>query len=151
MLPWESDYAQRNAAIIFSGDILVFFIALTSVLLLQFLINKKLKLSIFPEASVTLVFGLFLGGLVIAFTNHQSYSETSSSVGDLYLGFSSEVFFYGLLPSIVFNSGFHVHSDHFFKNFAGILNLAIFGTIISTIIVGLGLYEIGRASCRERV
>ena len=136
MLPWESLFAQDDSEIIFSRSILVFFVALVCVLLLQFLVSKKLKLSVFSESSVTLMFGIFLGGLVVAFTKHQT-----SSAG--YLGFSSEIFFYCLLPSIVFNSGFHVHSDHFFKNIVGILNLAVIGTIISTIIVGVGVYVLG--------
>ena len=46
----------------------------------------------------------------------------------------------GFLPPIIFNSGYHLKRRLFYENFVGIIALAIFGTIISILIVSFGLY-----------
>ncbi len=54
-----------------------------------------------------------------------------------------ETFFLVMLPPIMFDAGFTLHKGYFFKNIISIFVLAVFGTIISTFVVGAGLYVWG--------
>ena len=56
------------------------------------------------------------------------------------LNFSEATFFFGFLPPILFNSGFHMRRRIFYSNMDGILSLAFMGSIISTCVLSTGLY-----------
>ena len=60
------------------------------------------------------------------------------------LGFNPHVFFFGFLPPIIFNSGFHLKRRLFYQNFGGIFCLAIMGTCISILIVSCGIFLLSR-------
>lgn len=44
-----------------------------------------------------------------------------------------QVFFYALLPPIIFDAGFAMHNARFFSNLGTILLFAVFGTVVSTV------------------
>lgn len=54
--------------------------------------------------------------------------------------FDVELFFFVLLPAIIFECGFSVHRQRFFKNFGTILTFAIVGTFITAFAIGALFY-----------
>jgi sodium/hydrogen exchanger 8 len=57
--------------------------------------------------------------------------------------FNEEIFFFLLLPPIIFESGFSLETKSFFRNFDGICALAFGGTLISTVVVGVFVWLAG--------
>lgn len=54
--------------------------------------------------------------------------------------FKPEVFFFVLLPPIIFEAGYTMKRKSFFSNMGTILMFAVLGTLVSTLIIGYGLY-----------
>ena len=55
---------------------------------------------------------------------------------------SPQAFFVILLPPIIFEAGYSLHKGNFFTNLGSICVFAIAGTIISTVLVGLGSLQL---------
>jgi len=54
-----------------------------------------------------------------------------TNIGSEILGFSPSMFFFGFLPPIIYNSGYHLKRISFYNSIVPILSLAIVGTLIS--------------------
>eukprot|EP00051_Salpingoeca_urceolata_P025863 m.471454 g.471454 ORF g.471454 m.471454 type:complete len:590 (+) comp20375_c4_seq1:149-1918(+) len=54
--------------------------------------------------------------------------------------FDPEIFFFVLLPPIIFFAGYELKQRHFFKNIAAVIAFALGGTIATCFIIGLLLY-----------
>jgi sodium/hydrogen exchanger 8 len=122
---------------IITAEYLLLFLALFCLsLVLQFYVGKVWKLHYLPESGATVLLGMFVGGLIRLVGN-----DTSDSL----LGFDATIFFIGFLPPIIFNSGYQINRRLFFKNMGGILLLAVAGTAVSTVIIGVGLWALGQA------
>ena len=102
--------------------------------LLQVLVVKRITWLSGSGASILL--GLFLGW-IIAFATVDG-SEANE------LMFKRELFFYVLLPPIIFEAGFSMRTTAFFRNMTTILLYSVLGTVISTVVIGMGLFGLAR-------
>lgn len=91
-----------------------------------------------PESAAAIVVGIIVGGL--AKLVYPSNEELK------FLSFESEIFFFILLPPIIFEAGYSLQKKDFLDNFWSISLYAVFGTIISTFIVGYLVFAIGLAN-----
>ncbi|CAI7849756.1 unnamed protein product [Closterium sp. NIES-53] len=115
-----------------SSEILACSFLMATTMLVAY-ISKKHHWVYFPESSAALVLGMVFGVLSLILED------------DLAFTFSPEIFFYGLLPIIIFNAGYALKKKDFFRNFWTITLFAVVGTIISTLVYGLATYSLVRA------
>ncbi|KAF2076463.1 hypothetical protein CYY_002204 [Polysphondylium violaceum] len=116
-----------------SKQVLIFVVLLFfSVMLVYFI--SSLNIHYLPESIAIVVYGVVFGVI-------DKY--TSSHIMDNVSLFDSDKFFLFLLPIIIFETGFSLPQSDFFRNLLPILMLAIFGTLISFILTGFGVYLMG--------
>lgn len=111
-------------------------ILLVTLCVLLGLVLKKTKWSYYlPESGAAMIFGFIVGGLA---------SLAGEEEADR-LVFSPNVFFFILLPPIIFEAGYTLEKKPFFRNLGSIMTYAIFGTLVSTILFGLIMWGFARA------
>jgi sodium/hydrogen exchanger 8 len=118
-----------------TANSLLFIMIVLSCMFLNLLLAKK-HVHWLPESGFAMVLGFVLGSFLNLIG---AYHEEEVVM------FSPEVFFYALLPPIVFEAGWSLKRKNFFKNLGAICTFAIIGTGISTVIVGYGLYGFAAA------
>jgi hypothetical protein len=69
----------------------------------------------------------------------QGAEAVDEEVAESLLSFSDEVFFLFLLPPIIFNSGYHLRKELFFRHITPIALLAVLGTTVSALVIAFFL------------
>jgi NhaP-type Na+/H+ or K+/H+ antiporter len=84
------------------------------------------------------------GGYTDASTSASDSTHATTGAGFQagLLGFSPSIFYFGFLPLIIFESGYHLKRQLFFNNFLPIVLLALVGTCISIAIFSVGIYAL---------
>jgi NhaP-type Na+/H+ or K+/H+ antiporter len=133
-----------------------YFVLFSTLLALLLVLSKLLHdhpalNSIVPEAGMILLVGMvagcFLNLFVAPTQTDQDDDVYNESVAESLLSFSPNVFFVALLPPIIFNSGYHLRRELFFRHIIPISLFAVVGTVVSAvsisflleIVKGLGL------------
>ena len=102
---------------------------------------KRYKFYYLPESAAVILLGAIMGSITSAINPNPE--EMS------FLKFQPEVFFFVLLPPIIFEAGYTLNKKGFFSNFTTILMFAVVGTLVSTFIVGLFMYAIAAGGIIE--
>lgn len=132
----------------------LFSILLTSVLILSKVLHHYRPLNkVLSEAALVLIISMTVGFFVDMFLNadvsgdDDSYqSEETSNVVKKLLSFSPNIFFMALLPPIIFNSGFQLRRELFYRHISPIALFAAVGTTLSAMVcAGIlwGVQQIG--------
>lgn len=119
---------------LFVGVNAILFIIVVLLCLSLSIILKKAKFHYLPDSSASMLFGMLVGIAILIFGSHSTD----------FVMFKNEVFFYVLLPPIIFDAGYSMEKQQFFSNMSTILLLAVFGTVLSTGIIGFSLYRLAQ-------
>ena len=99
-------------------------------LLLAYVV-KRFRIYSLPESAGALLVGVIVGGMARLTVGNENL--------DLF-EFQPEVFFFFLLPPIMFEAGYSLDRKGFLANIGAITLYAFFGTIVSTFVVGYLLF-----------
>lgn len=135
----------------------VLFSALLAVVMVlsKYLHDRPRLNSYLPEAGMILIVGMIAGSIFQCFIDFDAirareaapeYDDAmmaqsdNDSVAQSLLSFSPKVFFIALLPPIIFNSGYHLRREMFFRHLFPIVLFAIVGTLVSALSIALIMY-----------
>lgn len=96
--------------------------------------------SILPEAALVILVGMLAGLIIDSVAGDVQADGVADDVARSMLSFSPSIFFVVLLPPIIFNSGYHLRRDLFFRNIVPICMYACIGTAVCTMVVASILY-----------
>jgi Sodium/hydrogen exchanger family len=159
-------YASDNDEMV---EISVYFVLFSGLLVLVLILSKLLhdhpKInSYFPEAALILFVGMMAGFIVNLFssvaddginynnngtTDHATATTTTTTPENMLLSFSPKVFFLYLLPPIIFNSGYHLRRELFYRHIVPICLFAIIGTTVSALTIAVILQSVSNLTRTE--
>ncbi|KAG2817512.1 hypothetical protein PC129_g1740 [Phytophthora cactorum] len=114
---------------------LLFVVILGMCIVCAYLI-KEYRFYYLPESGAAMLVGMIVG--VCARLFYPSRKEME------FLRFNKILFYFLLLPPIIFEAGYSVHRKRFFDNFNTILLYAVLGTVVSTFVIGYMTYYAGK-------
>lgn len=156
----QYDYQQQQHDDEKEHTIAVFFLFFMTLLAFVLLIGRALhhrpKLnSMLSEPAMVLIVGMFFSFVIkvlyVDSSNNNNDAENNSEsnmateISNTILSFSGNVFFMGLLPPILFNSGYELKRELFFRHVKPIVSFAAIGTTLSGIVTGLLLWGVEQA------
>jgi sodium/hydrogen exchanger-like protein 6/7 len=78
--------------------------------------------------------------VVVAEVLSKVFTDDEGNYIEQTLLFNPELFFFALLPPIIFQAGFSLQKRHFFRNLGSLLLYAFIGTTVSTFVIGGLMY-----------
>ncbi|ETI56508.1 sodium/hydrogen exchanger 3, variant 2 [Phytophthora nicotianae CJ01A1] len=112
------------------------FVVILGVCIVCAYLIKEYRFYYLPESGAAMLVGMIVG--VCARLFYPSRKEME------FLRFNKILFYFLLLPPIIFEAGYSVHRKRFFDNFNTILLYAVLGTVVSTFIIGYLTYYAGK-------
>lgn len=103
-------------------------------ILFSYLIKQN-SIYYIPESAAAMLVGVVIGGLARMLAPSEEEMD--------FLSFEPELFFFLLLPPIIFEAGYSLKKKSFFANFWTISLYAVGGTLVSTFIIGYSIYFVG--------
>ncbi len=113
----------------------IFILLLLATYYLMHLLSTSSRFQWIPEASLLILCGIFATLILQRVT--ESYGQPP---------FNSNLFYYFLLPPIIFNSGLDIDFECFQQNFVTIMVYANIRTIINAVVVCAILYLLGQSN-----
>ncbi|XP_063612016.1 Na(+)/H(+) exchanger beta-like [Penaeus indicus] len=96
-----------------------------------------------PESCVLIILGVLLG-IVVFFTVDDGNGTSSCSYNFEVPHFTSDKFFFVLLPPIILESAYSLHDRAFFDNLGTVLVFAVIGTLFNIFTIGPALYGVAQ-------
>jgi NhaP-type Na+/H+ or K+/H+ antiporter len=137
---FETDAFYNDSHVIMSEYLVIFTAMISLSLLIQHVVKSSWKITFLPDAAISMIVGMGISGCIRIAGGYDQSQSSSMHFDPNLLGFSSTVFFFGFLPPIIFDSGYHLKRQLFYANFGGILALALAGSLISTAMVSVGIF-----------
>lgn len=117
-------------------------ISLLTIIGAGYLINTN-RIRHVPGSAIAMVLGSIIGIAALIIDRLREAKEE-----ERLLLFNPDIFFYVLLPPIIFEAGFSADQRIFVNNLGSILSFAVLGTAISTFVVAEGVYFLGFAESK---
>ncbi|RLN06382.1 hypothetical protein BBJ28_00009989 [Nothophytophthora sp. Chile5] len=117
-------------------DAVLLLVMLFVLVMASFMLDRY-SCMLISQSGFALVFGLGVGLFMIMGGKHAALHT--------HLNLDNNLFFNVLLPPIIYEGGFSIKRQAFFRNFPAIMSTAVLGTVIATTITGGVLYFAGTA------
>ena len=117
------------------GEDALIFVGLLIICLVGAHLVIRSRCTLLPESSVAIVAGAAFGAVL---------SQLPSAKARPFWEFDPDVFFYVLLPPIIFEAGYTLKRRLFMRNLGPILTFALVGTVLSTLVTA-GVLQLGGA------
>ncbi|TYZ64916.1 hypothetical protein PybrP1_001139 [[Pythium] brassicae (nom. inval.)] len=114
----------------------VLVLAMLFVLVMSSYMLDRYSCMLVSQSGFALVFGLSVGLLLLVTGKRESLSH--------HLNLDNTLFFDVLLPPIIYEGGFSIKRQTFFRNFPAIMSTAVLGTVVATCVTGGVLFVAGR-------
>ena len=122
-----------------------------TILLLVIILGATIKhnnITWLHQSGAALLLGVIVGHVVSYVRRDPMYADNSQDSARMtafveWIVFDTEFFFLVLLPPVIFESGYTLNPETFFKNFDAVSVFAFLGTFTSTVVVGFVMYFAG--------
>ncbi|KAK1948336.1 Sodium/hydrogen exchanger 6 [Phytophthora citrophthora] len=123
-------------------DAVLLLLMLFVIVVVSFVLDRY-SCNLVSQSGFAMVFGLVVGLFMIMGDKH--------AVLHTHLNLDNSLFFNVLLPPIIFEGGFSIKRQAFFRNFPAIMNTAIIGTVVAATVTGGVLYLAGQSKMVTRL
>merc|ERR1712060_685509 len=92
---------------------------------------------------VSVFFSFVIKFFLVESSNNNNYGGVDQNqLTSFLLSFSGEIFFMVFLPPIMFNSGYQLQREMFFRHLKPIFLFAVVGTAVSSVMTGLIMWGV---------